>query len=417
MADYELQRVPHSARRSFWAVTSVWVGYVFLLASMMAGAGLAAGLPLKTVIIVTLVANCFLSLIAGVMSVISFQTGYTFAVTSRFSFGLHGSKLPSIIYALIQVGWYTIQSAIYGHLLAIAFELGPVGEGLAMMGSALVMGAFAIRGFKALEVLSLVAIPAMIFLCIATAMRAVQEVGGWAALFAAQPDQPMALFSAISIVIGTWVFGASTTIADFNRFARSRRDAFKGAVVGLLVVNSFVVLCGAVAGASAGDYDMVNILMGMGLVVPAFVLLTTNLWTTNGANLYSVGLTLANVFNLPRSRIMYAVVVLCALLTLFKPYEIGAIFGILITVGIVVPPLAGILIADYFVIHRQQYPDLDQVRFKGVNLNALIAWVTASLVAYYVDWGLTALNGLVIAFIAYSLLMKATRTAVFEEVH
>lgn len=45
MSDYELTSVPQSERRSLWAVTSVWVGYVFLLASMMAGAGLAAQMP------------------------------------------------------------------------------------------------------------------------------------------------------------------------------------------------------------------------------------------------------------------------------------------------------------------------------------------------------------------------------------
>lgn len=413
MSDYELTSVPQSERRSLWAVTSVWVGYVFLLASMMAGAGLAAQMPLSTVILVTVLANLLLAALASVMSMISFKTGYTFAVMTRFSFGLHGSKLPSILYAVIQMGWYTIQASIYGHLIAVAFELGPLGESLAMVGSGVVMGLFGIAGIKALEILSFVSIPAMVFICIGTVMRSAGDAGGWATLFAAQPQGEMSFFAAVSIVIGTWVFGAATTVADFNRFARSKGDAVKGAVLGLLLVNSFVVLCGAVVGAAAGEHDMVKVLMGIGLVVPAFVLLTTNLWTTNGANIYSVGLTLSNVFSVSRRKIMVAVVAITSGLTLFRPYELDAIFGILITAGIVVPPLAGVIISDFYLINKSNYPALDKYQFVGFNHNALIAWLCASATAWFIPWGIQAVNALLVAFVVYTLLMKLSGYQVF----
>ena len=56
--DYELSEVPMDKRRSFSSITIVWTGYVFLITSMMAGGGLAAGLTFKEIIITTSWGTC-----------------------------------------------------------------------------------------------------------------------------------------------------------------------------------------------------------------------------------------------------------------------------------------------------------------------------------------------------------------------
>ena len=43
-SDFELSAVPQSERKSFFSLTIVWTGFVFVITSMMAGGGLAAGL-------------------------------------------------------------------------------------------------------------------------------------------------------------------------------------------------------------------------------------------------------------------------------------------------------------------------------------------------------------------------------------
>ncbi|WP_066014144.1 cytosine permease [Endozoicomonas atrinae] len=77
MSDYERTAVPREARRGFWQITSVWVGYVFILVSMMAGAGMAAGMPLDTLFWAILVGNLFLTIVSSLMSIIAYKTGYT----------------------------------------------------------------------------------------------------------------------------------------------------------------------------------------------------------------------------------------------------------------------------------------------------------------------------------------------------
>ena len=41
--DYELSAVPANQRKSFFSLTIVWTGFVFVITSMMAGGGLATG--------------------------------------------------------------------------------------------------------------------------------------------------------------------------------------------------------------------------------------------------------------------------------------------------------------------------------------------------------------------------------------
>ena len=410
MSDYERTAVPRDARRGFWQITSVWVGYVFILVSMMAGAGMAAGMPLDTLFWAILVGNLFLTVVSSLMSIIAYKTGYTFALICRFSFGSLGAKIPAIMYAFIQLGWYVIQAALFGHLIAVYFELSPFFEALAMIGSCLFMGLFALKGMRWMSVVGLVSIPTMIMLCLATAMRSIQDGGGWATVAAFSGEETVSFMTAVGLVLGTWIFGASTTVADFNRFARSTKHVIAGCATGLLIVNSFIIGVGAIVGAASQQWDLVEILFGLGLVVPAFVLLTTNLWTTNSANLYSVGLTLSSVFpTVSRQTIMVGIMILASVLSLFKPYEIGAVFGMLTGLSIIVPPLTGIVLVDFYYLWNKQYPDrIETLSFKTINPYAILAWLAGIGVALAIDIGFASLNAMLGAALLYALIMKAS---------
>jgi cytosine permease len=208
--DYELEAVPRDKRRSFWSITVVWTGYVFLVTSMMAGGGLASGMTFSGIVTATIAGNLFLSAVAVAISYIACTTGLTFALITRHSCGFEGSRVASLFAPVINLGWYTIQSALYGHLIAQILGLGQAGEYIAMAGSALGMGIFAIIGMEALTVLGLVAIPAIIFLSIATAMRAIAGLdGGMAAIMSITPAIPMAWTDGVILVIGTWIFSAA----------------------------------------------------------------------------------------------------------------------------------------------------------------------------------------------------------------
>ena len=232
--EFSLTAVPESERKSYISLTIIWTGFVFVIVSMMAGGTLAVGLSFKEVIYATLIGNVFLCIIAVAVSVIASKTGLTFALLTRYSFGVMGSKVASIFVPIVNIGWYTIQAATYGHFVATALGMGEVGEAICMVLSAIAMGAFAFYGVKAITILGYVAIPAIVFLSIATTIRSMGVLGSWEALMAYRPSVPMTLAAGVTTVIGAWILSTATCIADIMRYARSTKEAVASALTGLL---------------------------------------------------------------------------------------------------------------------------------------------------------------------------------------
>ena len=48
--------------------------------------------------------------------------------------------------------------------------------------------------------------------------------------------------------------------------------------------------------------------------------------------------------------------------------------------GILIAPLSGIIIADYFICYRSKYDESPDTVDRGVRWNAIVAWFVASLV-------------------------------------
>lgn len=317
-ADSEYSRcaVPCSARKSCFSLTIVWTGFVFLVTSMMAGGGLASGLNFTELIIAMVLGNLFLCVIAALVSVIAYRTGLTFALLTRYSFGNKGSKLASLFVPVVNLGWYTIQASLYGHFIAQVFDLGTIGEGIAMMSSAIVMGIFAVLGIKAITIFGYIAIPSIVFLSLGTAIRSIYSIGGLQALWMYEPEVAIELLSGITIVIGTWILSTATCIADIMRYGKSAKDVIIASIIGLLGGNTLMIICGAASSIAMNDSDLVVILLGFGLVFPSILLLTTNIFTTNAANLYSTSLNLANAFNMDRNKMLAGLIIISAAATL-----------------------------------------------------------------------------------------------------
>ena len=415
--DKEFSRcaVPMDERKTYFSLTIVWTGFVFVITSMMAGGGLAAGMDFKNIILATIGGNIFLSIIAVLISVIACRTGLTFALLTRYSFGSSGSRAASLFVPVVNLGWYTIQAATYGHFVAQVFQLGDLGEGICMAASAVVMGIFAMCGIQAITILGYIAIPAIVFLSIATAIRSLGVVGGLEALFQYTPSEYMPLFTGITAVIGTWVLSTATRIADIMRYAKDTKAAISATLTGLLGGNILMIVCGAIAAIAMKNSDLTVILLGFGLVLPSLILMTTNIFTTNAANLYSTSLNLSNAFKMDRKKMLAILLAVSALATLTKPYEIESLFTFLNVLGTVVPPLSGIILADYFLVHKGKYVSYEKAEFSRWNPIPWITWAICIVVVYAVPVGLPSLNGIILGGILYTIWMLAARKQVVRE--
>ena len=411
--EFSLSAVPESERKSYFSLTIVWTGFVFVITSMMAGGGLSAGLDFKMILVAVLLGNVFLSAIAILVSIIASKTGLTFALMTRYSFGEKGSRIASMFVPIVNIGWYTIQAATYGHFIAQAFGFGDIAELICMAVSAVVMGIFAMKGIKAISILGYIAIPAIIFLSMATSIRAVGMIG-LDGLWNYTPEGHITLSSGITVVIGTWILSTSTCIADIMRYAKSTKEAIAATLTGLLGGNIFMILCGTITSVAVGDSDLTNVLLSMGLLVPCLILMTTNIFTTNASNLYSTSLNLSNAFHMDRQKIIVVLLAISALATLCRPYQVDFLFSFLDLLGTIVPPLPGIILADYFIIHKGEYKDLGSVKFAQFNAVSWLTWGIALAGVYLIPFGLPALKGLIIGGVLYPILMNVTKKQVAE---
>ena len=85
----------------------------------------------------------------------------------------------------------------------------------------------------------------------------------------------------------------------------------------------------------------------------------------------------------------------------------------LIILGVAFPPVASIMVVDYFILktHRKE---LDESRSSGGlpthvpgwNVPGVVSWIIAGIVGYYVAWGIASLDALVVAAVAYYVLSK-----------
>ena len=86
----------------------------------------------------------------------------------------------------------------------------------------------------------------------------------------------------------------------------------------------------------------------------------------------------------------------------------------LILLGTFIPPVGGVIMANFFVRYRGEYPDIATAQLPSFNLVGLSAYAIGSFVAYSSTW-VAPLVGVLVAAFSYAVLetvvagMKARR--------
>ena len=79
--------------------------------------------------------------------------------------------------------------------------------------------------------------------------------------------------------------------------------------------------------------------------------------------------------------------------------------------GVVFPPIAGIMVAEYFVVKRWRRELSDAENIPATSPTwvpaTLVIWAVASLIGYFVAVGIPSINSVVMAFVLYVVAGKA----------
>lgn len=399
-----LSEIPQSQRKSWFSIALIWGGAMICVPSLMVGGSLVSGLTFWQAILAGIVGYSIVVAFMTFQGMQGADLGRPTVVSASSTFGTLGSRVViSFILGVALIGWFGVQCGVTG--AAFSALLGQMGVTfpvwLASLMWGIIMLSTAIVGYKALAYLNYIAVPAMIFIVIYGVISAINSYG-MTGIISAEPAAPFSFFQGIALAVGTFAVGA-VIAADYSRYAKNRKGSALSSILGVWPLGVLMVVAGAIMSAIASTADISTVLSGLGLPMVGLIVLILATWTTNTVNAYSGGFAITNMFNLGDKKralataaagILGTVLAVVGILNNFIP------FLMILTAGIT--PIAGVMIADYWV--RKKGNKANWAPVKGIRWHAIVAWLLGGIVGYFVKWGLTAINGLIVAFVVYLIL-------------
>lgn len=407
--EYMLESVPRTARRSTWGIAAIWVGFGFVVTGLVVGGQLAgqggtAGMPMGQAFLTVAAGELFLFILTILLGIPAMATGFNLAMLARFSYGRVGMVVPMVVMALLTLGWFSsilgMIGDVWGVLLgsptgvtvidpAVLGRPGIAPISLEVVLSCLVFGALftwtAYRGISAIEKIALPVAPFVLIVSLVVGIAMVKDFGGWDAVVAESDTRSGFGFgSGLTLVIGAWIAGAIMG-PDIMRFAKNRKAVLIGAAACFIITNPLLNVVGYIGTIATGDANFVNWMYVQGVFIALIGVLvwTVSLWTTNNSELYSnslyTGAGMNSVgWNVRRTSIVLVVGIIGTILGSLGFYQL--FFADFITVlGAAFVPLAGPIIADYYLLRKSVYTDANLTRQRPVRWTGVVSFLVGAV--------------------------------------
>jgi nucleobase:cation symporter-1, NCS1 family len=405
----------HWTARSFAAL---WVGMVACVPTYMLASGLiSSGLSPVQAIALIFFGNLIVLIPMLLTGAMGTAYGVPFPVLLRASFGPRGAQVAALARAFVACGWFGINTwiggtAIYGviDLLthdALAGAVLPVlginaGQLLCFLVFWAVHVYFIARGTESIRWLETLSAPFLLAMGLVLLYWAYSNAHGFGAMLSAPSafgpgSGKEALFwptiaASLTAMVGFWAT-LSLNICDFTRFSRSQRDQVIGQSIGLpipMALVSFISI--AVTGATVVIFgkpiweptDLAAHLGGAGAILALVVICLCTLTVNMAANVVSPSYDFAN---LAPSKITFqrGGYITAAIGIAIFPWKLlqsagTYIFAWLVGYSALLGPIAGIMIADYYIVRKRKLA-LDDLFRHGGRYDGSNGWNIRGLVA------------------------------------
>jgi len=160
---------------------------------------------------------------------------------------------------------------------------------------------------------------------------------------------------------------------------------------------------GGIMAINVQNTDIVAIFAGLGFPVLSMIVLIIATWTTNMGNAYTAGLAVMKVTGLrDELRPMVTLITGGFGIALAISGLANALISFISVISAVTPSVAGVMIADYWIIGKGD--PSKWYRVKGFNWIGVISWVLGSIVALFFSFFSTALDSILVAMVSYLIL-------------
>jgi NCS1 family nucleobase:cation symporter-1 len=388
--NHDLAPVPIAERTwTTYNYAALWISMAHCIPTYMLASGLmAAGMTWRQALVTILLGNTIVLIPILLNSHPGTKYGIPFPVFARAAYGTIGSNLPALLRALVACGWFGIQAWIGGEALHTFFTsvfpgwptllgTGVGGHTTTEWLSFLLFWALNIyiiyRGMNMLRLVENWAAPFVLVMTAALLVWAIRRADGLGPLLS-QPGKfttfaeffPVFIPS-LTAMIGFWAT-LSLNMPDFTRFGRSQREQVVGQVValpttmfvfaamGVLITSATTIIYGEVI------WDPVKLIGRFSspvvVAISMFTAVIATLSVNIAANVVSPANDFANAF--PRHISFRTGGLITGLLGIaIQPWKLladpsGYIFTWLLGYSGGLGSIAGVLIADYWIVRRRR---------------------------------------------------------------
>jgi len=419
----DLAPVPIAQRTwSTYNFAALWISMAHCIPTYMLSAGLmAAGMSWSQALFTVGVGNTIVLIPILLNSHPGTRYGIPFPVFARAAYGTIGSNLPALMRAIVACGWFGIQAWIGGEAVNTFFaSIVPGWQGLLGSGfgghsttewlSFLIFWslnvAIVYRGMDLLRNVENWAAPFVLVMTALLLAWAVTEANGFGPLLS-QPGKYSSLqeflpvfVPSLTAMIGFWAT-LSLNMPDFTRFGRSQREQIVGQVVAL-PTTMFVFAAMGVLITSATTiiyheviWDPIKLIGRFSnplvIAVSMFTAVVATLAVNIAANVVSPANDFANAF--PRViKFKTGGLITGILGILIQPWRLladpsGYIYNWLLGYSGGLGSIAGVLIADYWIVRKKQLSLEDLYLPDGRYGRWNAAGILATVIGCALAWG------------------------------
>lgn len=362
-------------------VAAVGAMVAFSLPTFVTGLEVGAGLSPMNTVWALLWGSIIIVIIGAVMGVIGAKTRMSSYLLVRIAFGDLGASLVNIAFAISLLGWFGVNINLFMHAVAglgrdvWGVELPPVG--LAVFAS-FCMTLTTLIGFKAINILASLLVPVLAVVTVLLAKFAL-STQTLSEVFAVEKAETLTVGEGISAIVGAIIIGA-IILPDVTRFVKHWSGAIYTAVISYIVVQMAVMGAAALAGATSGKDDVLEIMLDLNLGVGAFIIVIAGSWVLNSLNLYSAVLGIKATF--PKLQTIFLTIALgvigvaAALMNILDSFIMFLFY-----LSVIFIPVAGVLMIDALLIRPSAYRIETLENNRSLNWKGFVAWAMGAVIA------------------------------------
>ena len=423
----DLAPVPIEKRNwTTYNYAALWISMAHCIPTYMMASGLiSAGMNWWQALVTILLGNVIVLAPILLNSHPGTKYGIPFPVFARAAYGTFGSNLPALMRAIVACGWFGIQAWIGGQ--AIHIFLGSIIPNWTNL-----LGGAVFQGHTPTEWLSFAIFWAMNIFVVYRGMNLLRHVENWAAPFVLVMTAVLLIWilyqaggigfllhepgkfqtfgeffkifiPSLTAMIGFWAT-LSLNMPDFTRFGKSQREQAVGQVValpttmvlfaamGILITSAAVVVFPQMKPDELWDPVKLVGQFSQPLVVAVsmFTIIVATLSVNIAANVVSPANDFANAFpKLISFRTGGLITGIVGIL--MQPWKLladpsGYIFSWLLGYSGGLGSIAGVLIADYWLVRRKNLNLGDLYRTKGIYQGWNWRAIVATLLGCFFAW-------------------------------